>query len=124
MASFDKKRIGKAVVTGLRQLTRQLRVDVERRLKSFNHDGESINSEGASNGGEHPEGTGIQGKGRDEDENFRAMRVAKIMGAWLSSIVGWHDKYFSKLEVIEQLSAAKASIESKLLESGIIPRTQ
>ena len=57
---------------------------------------------------------------RERDEKFRAMRVAKIMGAWLGSLIGWHDNYYGKLGSIEMLSEEKNIIEAKLHEAGVI----
>lgn len=121
VTSFNKKQVGKAVLTGLRQLVRQLRVDVERRLKniSLERQIEGKDIDKATNDGEGKNQSETQGKCVKDDENFRAMRVAKIMGAWLSSLLGWHDNYYGKLESIERLSAVKTSLENKLLEAGL-----
>lgn len=142
VSSFDKKRIGKTVLSGLRPMVRQLRVDVERRLKSISHDMERSKQAAAAEGDAAGGGGGGGGdaedahasatkkkkksadkeltdKDRERDEKFRAMRVAKTMGAWLGSLVGWHDKYYGKLESIERLSVEKNMIEAKLSESGV-----
>ena len=83
LSDFDKTTVGPVVLKALKPLVRQLRLDIARRTENVNSDADIKPS----------------------------LRAAKVIGAWLGSIVRWKDDYEGSLVQIEVLSKQKSLLE-------------
>ena len=63
---------------------------------------------------------GRRGADAGRDEKAATLRVAKVIGTWLGSLVAWHDDYQGSLGRIEVLSGKKAALERQLREVGVL----
>ena len=80
-----KTSVGPVVLKALKPLVRQLRLDIARRTENASNDADIKPS----------------------------LRAAKVIGAWLGSIVKWKEDYEGSLEKIEVLSLKKSQLEER-----------
>jgi hypothetical protein len=85
LSEFDKTTVGPAVLKALKPLVTNLRLDIARRTENI-----------------------------DSDADMKpSLRAAKVIGAWLGSIVRWKEDYEGSLNRIEMLSLKKQALEQQ-----------